>query len=230
MSLDRCVVLEALALRLADLRTVARIATELVARIRELTGAIDRLEREIGALVADLAPILLALPRCGSLTAAKLVGETAGIGRFHSSAACPVPGTASEALSREGVAGMKTEAIRRLRRRISDEVYRRMRDDETVGAAGQATLAMAAWPGSGSASPRQGLGAGPVRGADEQLDGEHPVRDTLVEGTDGDLVIPDEEAEVRPTLHGRGVATGDEHGRVRLPLHQDACGGTGTAS
>jgi hypothetical protein len=38
----------------------------------------------------------------------------------------------------------KTEAIRALRRRISDEVYRRMRDDEQHQATRQDHLAMAA--------------------------------------------------------------------------------------
>ena len=38
----------------------------------------------------------------------------------------------------------KTEAIRALRRRISDEVFRRMRHDERLRATPQAALAMAA--------------------------------------------------------------------------------------
>ena len=86
--LDRRHVLDALEAGLADLAgTVARIAADLVARIRELTVTIDRLGREVEALVRPLAPTLLALPGCGPLTAAKLVGEAAGIGRFHSAAA-----------------------------------------------------------------------------------------------------------------------------------------------
>ncbi|WP_397495598.1 transposase [Rhodococcus sp. KBS0724] len=31
-----------------------------------------------------LAPSLLAIPGCGALTAAKIIGETAQVGRFHS--------------------------------------------------------------------------------------------------------------------------------------------------
>jgi transposase len=186
-SLDRRHVLEALEATLAALPgTVARIAAELVARIRELTVVIDRLEREIGALVAGLAPTLLALPGCGPLTAAKLVGETAGIERFRSSAAfarhdgtAPVPvwsaqsgrhrlsrtgnrqlnlalhriavtqirldGRGRDYLAKRMAAGdSKTEAIRALRRRISDEVYRRMRIDDDLRAARQDHLAMAA--------------------------------------------------------------------------------------
>jgi transposase len=87
-SLDRRCVLDGLEARLAaHAGAVARIARELVGRIRELSQAIDALEREIGRLVAPLAPSLLALAGCGALTAAKLVGETAGAGRFRSRAA-----------------------------------------------------------------------------------------------------------------------------------------------
>ena len=123
-------------------------------------------------LVADLAPSLLTLVGCGPLTAAKLMGETAGIGRFRSSAAfarhngsasLPVwsSHTVRHRLSRTGnrqlhlalhriaitqlrladrgrayvehrraMGDTKPEAIRALHRRISDEVYRRMRADE----------------------------------------------------------------------------------------------------
>jgi transposase len=186
-SLDRRHVLDGLEARLAELEgTVARIAAELVSRIRELTAAIDGLEHEISRLVAGLAPSLLALPGCGPLTAAKLVGETAGIGRFRSAAAfarhdgtAPVPvwsadsgrhrlsrtgnrqlnlalhriavtqirlgGRGRDYLAKRMAAGdSKTEAIRALRRRISDEVYRRMRQDEAYRATSQVPLAMAA--------------------------------------------------------------------------------------
>jgi transposase len=185
--LDRAVVLDALTERLADLPgTVARIARELVVRIRELTTAVNALEREIAGLVATLSPTLLELVGCGSLGAAKLLGETAGIDRFRSAAAfarhngtAPLPvwsgNTERHRLSRTGnrqlnlvihriaitqirlggpgrayfekrrAAGdTKTEAIRALRRRISDEVYRRMGHDERLRATPRPTLAAAA--------------------------------------------------------------------------------------
>lgn len=185
--LDRAHVLEALVARLADLDgVVARIARDLLARVRALTTEIDDLERGIGRLVAGLAPTLLALPGCGPLTAAKLVGEVAGIDRFRSSAAfarhngsAPVPvwsaNSGRHRLSRTGnrqinlalhriaitqmridergrayvarrraSGDSKTEAIRALRRRISDEVFRRMRHDHDLRATSQASLAMAA--------------------------------------------------------------------------------------
>jgi transposase len=52
-----------------------------------MTRAIDTLALQIGELTKTLAPSLLALFGCGSLTAAKLFAETAGIGRFRSRAA-----------------------------------------------------------------------------------------------------------------------------------------------
>jgi Transposase IS116/IS110/IS902 family/Transposase len=63
-----------------------RVARELVGHCRELTRQADRLEREIETLVRREAPQLLALPGCGALTAAKPVGEVAGIERFRTDA------------------------------------------------------------------------------------------------------------------------------------------------
>lgn len=75
-----------------------RIARDELRRIRELTRAIAALEAELAPLVAALAPGLLAEQGCGTLTAAKLIGEIAGIGRFASdaklartAAAAPIP-------------------------------------------------------------------------------------------------------------------------------------------
>jgi transposase len=79
---------ERLAGRLARAEQTARvrIARDELRRVRELTRAIDALEHELAALVAELAPRLLAEPGCGPLTAAKLIGEIAGIARFSSDA------------------------------------------------------------------------------------------------------------------------------------------------
>ena len=63
-----------------------RIARDELRRIRELTRTIDTLQLELGELVAQLAPQLLAERGCGVLTAAKLIGEIAGIQRFSSDA------------------------------------------------------------------------------------------------------------------------------------------------
>jgi transposase len=87
-SLHRQRVLVSLEQHLANVPgVVARLARELLARIRDLTHRIDTLEREIAALIRRLAPTLLALLGCGVLTAAKLVGETADVRRFRSRAA-----------------------------------------------------------------------------------------------------------------------------------------------
>ena len=61
--------------------TVAAIAAELVVRTRELTLRVNELEREITALVRPMVPTLLAMPGCGALSAAKIVGEVAGVSR-----------------------------------------------------------------------------------------------------------------------------------------------------
>ena len=154
----------------------ARIARDLVARISELTVAINDLAREIGELTEAIAPSLLALFGCGPLTAAKLVAETAGISRFRSRAAfaahngtapipvwsgnlvrhrlnrsgnrqlnaalhriaitqlrCPGLGQAYVA-KRQAAGDTKTEAIRALRRRLSDEVFSRLQVDEAARA------------------------------------------------------------------------------------------------
>jgi transposase len=78
--------LDALANALAPFKgVVAEIAVDLVAEIHQLTEKANRLERQIAARVTPLAPSLLALPGCGPLGAAKLVGETADVRRFKSS-------------------------------------------------------------------------------------------------------------------------------------------------
>ncbi len=64
-----------------------RISLDEVRRIRELTREAKALERELTSLMDLVAPELLAVPGCGALTAAKLVGETGGVRRFRSEAA-----------------------------------------------------------------------------------------------------------------------------------------------
>jgi transposase len=66
---------------------VARLARREIEGCRQLTIEINDLEAEIGELVAQQAPALLAVVGVGVLTAAKIVGETAGVTRFKSAAA-----------------------------------------------------------------------------------------------------------------------------------------------
>lgn len=152
---------------------VADIARELVVRCRESTRRANELEVEITGIVRRLAPSLLALPGCGALSAAKIVGESAGVSRFRSKAAfarwngtAPIPVWSGDnprhRLSRGGnrqinaalhriavtqlrgvgddgrayvegrmaAGATKTEALRLLRRRLSDVVFRRLQADE----------------------------------------------------------------------------------------------------
>ena len=66
---------------------VAELAGDELADIIRLTAVINALAKRIGERVRDAAPALLAMPGCGELTAAKLVGEAAGVTRFRSEAA-----------------------------------------------------------------------------------------------------------------------------------------------
>jgi transposase len=66
---------------------VAELARDELADVVDLTVRINELERRIAGLVEKAAPTLLAMPGVGALTAAKIVGEAAGVTRFKSEAA-----------------------------------------------------------------------------------------------------------------------------------------------
>ena len=84
-SLDAQRTLDQVRGRLQDhVGVVARLAVELTERCAELTITIKALAKEITELITQLAPALLELPGCGALTAAKIIGETAGVDRFKS--------------------------------------------------------------------------------------------------------------------------------------------------
>jgi transposase len=68
-----------------------RLAADELRRCRALCADIRDLEREIAARIEQVAPQLLALVGCGPLTAAKLVGEIAGVARFQSPARLAMP-------------------------------------------------------------------------------------------------------------------------------------------
>ena len=153
--------------------TVAAIARELVERVAELNRRATELERQIRPLVLELGPSLLDISGCGALTAAKIIGETAGARRFRSKSAyarwngtAPTPvwsgnpdrfrlnrggnRQVNAAMHRIAItqAGRPTlgrayierrtaardtrrEALRLLRRRLSDVVFRVLLADET---------------------------------------------------------------------------------------------------
>jgi len=66
---------------------VAELAHDELTEIVELTDKINTLAKRIEKRTVQVAPTLLAMPGVGPLTAAKLVGEAAGIARFKSEAA-----------------------------------------------------------------------------------------------------------------------------------------------
>lgn len=160
--------------RLAGLDSViARIATDLVERIRQLTVDINQLRSELDARTATTATNLRRVHGVGPLAAAKLIGEVAGIERFKSRHAfarhngtAPTPvwsgNTDRHRLSRAGnrqlnaaihrvaltqarshpdaiaflhrrteAGATDKEAMRSLKRRLSDVVYRAMLADVT---------------------------------------------------------------------------------------------------
>lgn len=87
-SLDRQVHQQRLADRLATVGgIVAELARDELADVIALTTKINQLEQRLTALTAEAAPSLLAMPGVGVLTAAKIVGEAAGVARFKSEAA-----------------------------------------------------------------------------------------------------------------------------------------------
>jgi transposase len=86
--------------RLRRLPQSARVgvARDELRRIREHTRTANELERQIKQLVADYRPELLELKGCGTLSAATLIGRTAGAERFKTdghfarqAGAAPIP-------------------------------------------------------------------------------------------------------------------------------------------
>ena len=173
--MDRTATIKRIAERLADISgTVARLARRLLDRCRSLTDEIKTLDRELDELVAELAPSLLEICGCNTLTAAKIIGETADVRRCKSKDAfarytgtAPLPVWSSNhprhRLSRTGnrqlncalhrmaltqahwnpearaylqrrkdAGGTPKEALRVLKRRLSDVVYRAMLADSAA--------------------------------------------------------------------------------------------------
>jgi transposase len=73
-------------LRRMPARARVRIAREQVRHIRVLTRQVEALERELLELIKANRPQLLAESGCGTLTAAILIGRTAGAERFQTDA------------------------------------------------------------------------------------------------------------------------------------------------
>jgi len=73
-------------LRRMSVSARVRVAREQVAQLRVLSRQADALERELLVLIKAHRPQLLAEIGCGALTAALLIGRTAGAERFRSDA------------------------------------------------------------------------------------------------------------------------------------------------
>jgi transposase len=86
--LTRQVVAEQVVRRLRTFRGDgrARVAREQLSHIRWLTRQVNELERELHTLIKAHRPALLAEQGCGTLTAATLIGRTAGAERFPTDA------------------------------------------------------------------------------------------------------------------------------------------------
>jgi transposase len=66
---------------------VAELASAELGDVIRLTAEINALQKRLSQRVREVAPALLEIPGCGDLTAAKIVGEAAGVTRFKSEAA-----------------------------------------------------------------------------------------------------------------------------------------------
>ena len=160
---------------------IADLAQRLLTHLHRLTEEIDELTAELSRRIPVIALALLAIVGCGSLTAAKILGDTAGVTRFRSkdsyarhNGTAPLPvwssNKARHRLSRTGnrqlnaalhrialtqarchpgarelLARRKAggdggmEALRILKRRLSDVVYRALIDDHKSSAAARSS-------------------------------------------------------------------------------------------
>jgi transposase len=97
---------------LAGLQATAqvRIGRRLIERLGQLNSQIAGLTRELGPLVARRHALLLAVPGCGVITAARLIAEIANVARFGSDA---------KLASYAGVAPVDASSGKQLRHRLN---------------------------------------------------------------------------------------------------------------
>jgi transposase len=86
---------------------LADLARNELAEIADLSVKVDLIEKRLKDLVSVGAPSLISVNGCGPLMAAKIVGETAGIGRFNTEAkyarysgVAPVPNWSGSTMGR----------------------------------------------------------------------------------------------------------------------------------
>ncbi len=103
---------------------VAELARDELADVMGVTDQIKELEIRIVARVRVRAPSLLAIFGCGELTAAKLVGEVAGVSRFRSEAAFARHAGVAPIPHWSGSRSVRLRAIRSGNRQINMTLYR----------------------------------------------------------------------------------------------------------
>ena len=125
---------------------LAELARDELADLNRLSEHADALDKRIRERVRAVAPALLAVPGCGHLTAAKIMGETANVTRFRSEAAfashsgiAPVPEWSGRTAGRVRVnrwgnrqlnAAVHRIAVTQIRMNGAGRAYYRRRIDE----------------------------------------------------------------------------------------------------
>lgn len=97
--------------------TQVEVARELVDDCWRLSHRVNKLQRRIEAAVAERYPELVAIPGCAALTAAKLVGEIAGVDRFA---------TDSKLAMHAGVGPLEASSGNRQRHRLNRKGNRQL--------------------------------------------------------------------------------------------------------
>jgi transposase len=118
-SLDQQSTLKPLSRRLARMQQTTQVAIcrEHVRRCSELSRTATELQRQLRALVKAQAPHLLQVTGCGTLTAAKLIAEVAGIDRFA---------TEAKLAKLAGVAPLDASSGKQLRHRLNRKGNRQL--------------------------------------------------------------------------------------------------------
>jgi transposase len=103
---------------------VALLARDELADITSLTEEINALEKRLAARVRAEAPSLLNIVGCAELTAAKLVAETAGVGRFRSEAAFASYAGVAPLPRWSGLTKVRVRVARSGNRQLNTALYR----------------------------------------------------------------------------------------------------------
>jgi transposase len=103
---------------------VAELARDELANINTVTDDVKALETRIRTRVRDTSPSLLTIFGCGAMTAAKIVGETAGVSRFRSEAAFACHAGVTPVPHWSGSDGAQLRATRIGNRQLNSALYR----------------------------------------------------------------------------------------------------------